>query len=54
MDIPDIITLLQNKLSAIVERKRVASQNGDIDQLAALEADEAQTNGTLATLQTLV
>ena len=54
MNIPDLISLLQNKLDALTERKRVAEQNGDIDQLSALLADEASTNDSLAQLQTLV
>ena len=53
MTIPEICTFLHNKLDAITERKRVAAQNGDIDQLAFLERDEASTNASLAILQAL-
>jgi hypothetical protein len=53
MTIAQIIEILGNRLRQLQAQRAVAFQLGDLSQVAAMDADIAQTSATLAALGTL-
>ena len=51
MSIEDLIKMLQNRLAFNVQQRQAAVQRGDVNYVAALDADSATTQATLDTLQ---
>ena len=53
MTIPQLITLASNRLAALNSARATAVALGDVERIAALDADIAETQATLDALQTL-
>jgi hypothetical protein len=51
MTITDLITLLQNKLSAVSHLKTAASSAGDVEQVLKLEQEEVATETLILQLK---
>ena len=51
MTISDLIRLASNRLSTLNSAKATADQNGDVDRVAMLDAEIAETETTLAALR---
>ena len=54
MNIPQLIILAANRLSALNSARATAAALGDISRLSSLDADISETQSTLDALQTLV
>lgn len=53
MTVADLITILRNRLSTLGQQRGHAVAIGDVERVAALDADIAETTTTLAQLESL-
>jgi hypothetical protein len=53
MSIDELILILQRRLAFNASQRETAALRGDLVSIAALDADTASTQATLAVLQTL-
>jgi hypothetical protein len=51
MDLDQIIAILENRLKHNARQREMASQRGDLEEVARLDADTATTQSTLESVQ---
>jgi hypothetical protein len=51
MSVDDLIVILENRLAFNAQQRAAAVQRGDVEQIAALDADSATTQATLDALR---
>ncbi len=54
MNLDDLLNLAKSRVLHLEQLRQVAAQQGDVTSIARLEAQIAETQSTIAKLQTLI